>query len=190
VTRRVLAGGLLLAVAVVAAVVVNALRGPRQDGPLQLPPGTQFTVRTALPDGEVLIWGMDLPWDPSNRVPGDIRIESIETVGVRGVEVLGLVLNNAVLRPDGICLSYGVRPAATFPPPDVPIRDVKGAVLPAEDKRPCVNHPSVLVGVRRSPESALGVIEALRMLYEHQGTAYELVLPFTLEVRRPGADTN
>lgn len=184
--KSVVVTGSLLALAVAVAVTAIALRGPRSDGPLQLPPGTHVTIGYALPDDVVFIWGMDLPWDPSNGVPEGIRIDSIDPVGVRGVEVLGLVLNNAVLRADGSCLSYGARPAPTFPPNDVPTRQVRGAVLSAADESPCVDHPSVLVGVRRSPDSAVGVIEALRIRYEYQGTAYELLLPYTLEVRRPG----
>lgn len=185
--RRVRLIGLVLIVAAAAAVAANTLRGPRQDGPLQLPLGTRVTARFPLPSDEVLTWGMDLPWDPSNRLPEDIRIESIEPVGARGLEVLGLVLNNAVLRPDGTCLSYGIRTGRAFPPPEVPTRAVKGDVLAAAVDQPCVNHPSVLVGVRRPADSALGVIDALRMLYQYRGTTYELVLPFTLEVRPPDA---
>jgi hypothetical protein len=130
---------------------------------------------------------MDLPWDGDPAV-GDIRIDSIEPVGTADLQVLGLVLNNSVLQPDGVCLSYGNRLAASFPPPEVPIREVSGAVLSAAAGKTCSNHPSVLVGIRRAPSSAAGRIEALRMLYHHQDVAYELVMPYSLDICRGQAD--
>jgi hypothetical protein len=179
VTRRVLAAALLLSVALIAVVAANALRGPRQNGPLRT--NSTFNVSFPLADNEVFVWGTNLPWDGDPAV-GDIRIDSIEPVGTRGVEVLGLVLNNSVLQPDGICLSYGNRVAVSFPPPEVPTREVSGAVLSAAAGKACASQPSVLVGVRRSANSSTGRIDALRMLYHHRGTAYELVMPYGLYV--------
>ena len=128
VPRPLVAAAALLAVAVIGVVAANALRGPRQDGPLKTT--GSFNVSYSLGDDELFIWGMNLPWYGDSAVE-DIRIESIEPVGTRGLEVLGLVLNNSVLQPDGTCLSYGDRPAASFPPPEVPTREVNGAVLSA-----------------------------------------------------------
>ena len=179
--RRLLAGAALLAVAVIGVVAANALRGPRQDGPLKT--NGSFSVSYPLADDEVFIWGTDLPWYADPAV-GDIRIDSIEPVGVRGLEVLGLVLNNSVRQSDGSCLSYGNRSAATFPPPEVPTRAVNGAVLSAAGGRTCSNDPSVLVGVRRPRDSSAGRIEALRMVYRHQGVTYELVMPYSLDIYR------
>jgi len=131
---------------------------------------------------------MNLPWYGDSAV-GDIRIESVEPVGTRGLEVLGLVLNNSVLQPDGTCLSYGDRPAASFPPPEVPTREVNGAVLSAANGRTCTNDPSVLVGVRRPRDSSAGRIEALRMVYRHHGVTYELVMPYSLDICRVQTNT-
>jgi len=184
-TRRLLLGGALVAVTVIVIVAVSALRGPRQDGPLKT--NSSVTISYPLADNEVLIWGTNLPWYGDAAV-GEIRIDSIEPVGARGLEVLGLVLNNSVLQPDGSCLSYGVRPAASFPPPEVPTRAVSGAVLSAADGKRCSNDPSVLVGVRWLPNSSAGRIDALRMLYHHRGTAYELVMPYGLYICPGQAD--
>jgi hypothetical protein len=184
-TRRLLLGGALVAVTLIVIVAFNALRGPRQDGPLKT--NSIFGVSYPLADDEVFIWGTNLPWYGDAAV-GDIRIDSIEPVGTRGLEVLGLVLNNSVLQPDGSCLSYGNRPAASFPPPEVPTREVSGAVLSAADAKKCFNDPSVLVGVRWLPNSSAGRIDALRMLYHHQGIAYELVMPYSLDICRGQPD--
>jgi len=181
VTRRVLLRAVLGAIAVLVVAAVIVLRGPRHDGPLAT--NGAFNVSYALADNEVFVWGTNLPWRGDAAV-GDIRIDSIEPVGTRGLEVLGLVLNNSVVRPDGSCLSYGDRPVASFPPNDVPTREVSGAALSAADGKKCTNDPSVLVGVRWLPNSSVGRIDALRMLYHHQGIAYELIMPYSLDIRR------
>jgi hypothetical protein len=183
-TRRVLLSAVLGAIAVVVVAVI-VLRGPRQDGPLTT--NGSFEVSYPLADDEVFVWGMNLPWYGDPAV-GEIRIDSIEPVGTRGLEVLGLVLNNSVLQPDGSCFSYGVRPAASFPPPEVPTREVSGAVLSAADGKRCANDASVLVGVRWLPNSSAGRIDALRMLYHHRGVAYELVMPYSLDICRGQPD--
>jgi len=185
VTQRVLVSAVVVAAVVVGFVAANALSGPRQDGPLRT--NSTFNVSFPLAGDEVFVWGTNLPWDGDPAV-GDIRIDSIEPVGTRGVEVLGLVLNNSVLQPDGICLSYGNRVAVSFPPPEVPTREVSGAVLSAAAGKACASQPSVLVGVRQSANSSTGRIDALRMLYHHRGTAYELVMPYGLYICAGQAD--
>jgi len=110
VPRPLVAAAALLAVAVIGVVAANALRGPRQDGPLKTTGG--FNVSYSLGDDELFIWGMNLPWYGDSAV-GDIRIESIEPVGPRGLEVLGLVLNNSLsYNPTGPAFRM-----ATVPPP-------------------------------------------------------------------------
>jgi len=184
-TKRVLVSAVVVAAVVVGCVAANALSRPRQDGPLRT--NSTFNVSFPLAGDEVFVWGTNLPWDGDPAV-GDIRIDSIEPVGTRGVDVLGLVLNNSVLPPDGICLSYGNRVAVSFPPPEVPTREVSGAVLSAAAGKACASQPSVLVGVRRSANSSTGRIDALRMLYHHRGTAYELVMPYGLYICPGQAD--
>ena len=184
-SRRLLLGGAVVAGTFIVIVAVNALRGPRHDGPLTR--NSTFNVSFPLAGDEVFVWGTNLPWNGDPAV-GDIRIDSIEPVGTRGLEVLGLVLNNSVLQPDGICLSYGNRVAVRFPPPEVPTREVSGAVLSAAAGKGCASQPSVLVGVRRSVNSSTGRIDALRMLYHHRGTAYELVMPYGLYICPGQAD--
>ena len=184
--RRVLISVFALVFAATVVVAVNALRGPRQDGPLQTT-NSRFNVRAPLAPEQILVWGRDLPWDPA---VGDIRIASIEPVGTRGLEVLGLVLNNSVLQADGTCLAYaGARYAFSFPPPGIPTREVEGAVLEAAHGKTCISHTSVLVGVRRPPDSSAGRIDALRMLYVHEGSTYELVMLHSLDVCPPQPNT-
>jgi hypothetical protein len=184
--RRVLIVALVLVFTATLAVAVNALRGPRQDGPLK---GTdsRMNIKAPLAAEQILVWGKDLPWDPA---VGDIRIESIEPVGTRGLEVVGLVVNNSVLQADGTCVAYaGAVIASSFPPPEIPTRDVEGAVLVAADGSTCSNHTSVLVGVRRPTDSSAGRIDAIRVLYVHEGTRYELVMPYSLDVCPPQPTT-
>jgi len=184
--RRVVLGVLALVFAASVVVAVNALRGPRKDGPLQST-NDRMNIKAPLAAEQILVWGKDLPWDPA---VGDIRIESIEPVGTRGLEVLGLVLNNSVLQADGTCLAYaGARIVSSFPPPEIPTREVEGAVLVAADGSTCSNHPSVLVGVRRPPDSSAGRIDALRVLYVHEGSRYELVMPYSLDICPPQPKT-
>jgi hypothetical protein len=179
--RPVLTGALLLAVAITVAVAISALLAPRQGGPLQTT--SRFNIKSPLATEELFVWGSQLPWDPA---VGDIRIESIEPLGVRGLEVLGPVLSNSVLQADGTCLAYaGARLASSFPPPEIPTREVRGAVLVAASGSLCSNHSSVLVGVRRPSDSSAGTIDALRMVYTHEGTTYEIVMPYSLDICPP-----
>jgi hypothetical protein len=180
-SRRLAAAGLLVAFAVTALVATNALRGPRQDGPLQN--RSRFNASIGLVENQVLTWGIDLPGNPTDT---DIKIRSIEPVGARGIEVLGVVLDYPRLR-DGVCWSTGSHTDA-FPPVGVSTREVKDAVLPAERTRTCGNHPEVLVGIRRPPGSASGRIDALRMVYEHQGSVYQFDIAYGLDIHPPDGD--
>jgi hypothetical protein len=181
-SRRVFMGGLLILVAVTAVVAANALRGPRDDGPVRT--NSRFKVTFPLPDDQIFVWGTALPPNPSQT---DARIISIEPVGISGLETLGVVVDFPVRRPDGTCLMYGDQTAISFPPPGVPTRDVNGTWLLADNKErgTCGSHPEVLVGLRRIPNASAGRIEALRMLYVHEGTTYELVMPYSFDACRP-----
>lgn len=180
--RRILVGGLLVVLAVIVVVAANGLRGPRQDGPVRT--NSRVTVSFPLAYDHVFVWGMPLPPNPTGS---EVRIVSIEPVGITGLEILGVVVDFAVHRPDGSCLMYGVRPALSFPPPEIPTREVSGTLLLNNDRKPeaCISDAEVLVGLRRVPNSSAGRIDALRMLYVHEGTTYELVMPYSFEVCRP-----
>jgi hypothetical protein len=184
-SRRVLAGGLLVALAAIAVVGASSLRGLRQDGPVQT--NSRVNVTYPLAD-EVFVWGTALPLNPTQT---DARITSIEPVGARGLGILGVVVDFPVRRPDGTCLMYGVRPAPSFPPPGIPTQDPNGTTLPTEDSErgTCGTHPEVLVGVRRLPNASAGRIDALRMVYVHEGTTYELVMPYSFDACRPDPGT-
>jgi hypothetical protein len=151
-------GAALLAVAVIAVVATISARGPRQDGPLKT--NGSFNISYPLADDEVFVWGTNLPWN-GDAVVGDIG---------------------------SIRSSLSALAAATFPPPEVPTRGVSGAVLSASAGRTCSNDPSVLVGVRWLPNNSAGRIDALRMLYRHQGIAYELDMPYSLDICRVQPD--
>lgn len=181
-SRRVFLGVLLILLAVTAVVAANALRGPRGDGPVRT--NSRFSVTFPLAYDQIFVWGTALPPNPSQT---DVRITSIEPVGTSGLEILGVVVDFPVLRPDGICLTYGDQTAPSFPPPGVPTRDVNGTVLPTVDRErgTCGSHPEVLVGVRRLPNASAGRIDALRMLYVHEGITYELVMPYSFDACRP-----
>jgi hypothetical protein len=180
--RRVLVGGLLVLLASTAVVAANALRGPRQDGPVRT--NSRVNIKFPLAYDQIFVWGMALPGNPTQT---DALITSIEPVGTRGLEIVGVVVDFPVLRPDGICLMYGDQTAPSFPPPGVATRAVNGTVLVTDDRErgTCGSHPEVLVGVRRLPDSSAGRIDALRVVYVHEGTTYELVMPYSFDVCRP-----
>ena len=181
-SRGILVGLLLILLAASAVVAANALRGPRGDGPVRTNSRVKLTF--PLPDDQIFVWGMPLPPNPSQT---DARIISIEPVGISGLEILGVVVDFPVRRPDGICLMYGDQTALSFPPPGVPTRDVNGTWLLTDEKErgTCGSHPEVLVGVRRIPNASAARIEALRVLYVHDGTTYELVMPYSFDACRP-----
>jgi hypothetical protein len=181
VNRRFLIAGLVLAFAATGVVAANALRGPRDNGPIES--RSRVNTSLALADDELLTWGMDLPLNPTQT---DIKIRSLEPVGAIGVDVVGIAVDYPVLR-DGVCWSTGVQ-RGSYPPPGIQTMEAKGAVLPAASTRTCGTHPEMLVGVRRSRDSGAGRIEAMRMVYDLGGNAYELVIPYSLDVRRPGPD--
>ena len=175
---------MVLAVAVAVAAIV--LRGPRQDGPLQVPAGSHYGVRFPLADDRMSTWEAFVPFNPTVT---DIRVESVELVGTKGIDVLGVVLGYPVSQADGVCLSTGTLEIERFPPSErITTSQVRGAVLPAADRRTCVNNPTIVVGVQRQADSSVGVIAAVRVMYEYQGAMFELVLPQSLEVYRPDSD--
>lgn len=181
-SRRVFVGALLIVVAVTGVVAANVVRGPRGDGPLRT--SGRFSITVPLAYDQVFVWGTALP---PNSSQADVRITSIDPVGTSGLEILGVLVDFPVRQADGTCLVYGVQSAPSFPPPGLPTRDVNGTVLPTVDgeRGTCGSHPEVLVGVRRLPNAPAGRIDALRMLYVHEGITYELVMPYSFDACRP-----
>jgi len=155
-------GLVLLLGAVVAASVAS--RGP---GPLDAP--SEVSVELPLRSGQIATWGSVLP---GNSTVSDITIDSVELVNVEGVEVLGVVLSD----PD---VDGGIGTAEGFPPQGANLRQANGAALKPAGGSP--SHLQVLVGVRLSG-AAEGSIEAIRVRYRHEGSEYELVLPYRLRV--------
>lgn len=121
--------------------------------------------------GEAFTWAMPLPDNPTTN---EIVIESVTPDGVEGLEVLGVMASE-----DGCVISTI---SVGFPPADVSVRDVRGATLRGPSE-PCALQS--LVGVQRIA-SPLGFINGLRIRYRHAGSAYEVVLPWSLEVKDPG----
>jgi hypothetical protein len=179
--RRLVAGALLIALAVIAVIAAYPL-GPWRDGPVKN--ASHITITFPLPGDQIFVWGMALPPNPTQS---EIRVTSIEPVGVAGLEVLGAVIDYPVRQPDGICLMYGDQTAPSFPPSGITTRPVKGTVLARAEPTggTCGIQPEVLVGIRRPPDSAAGRIDALRMVYEHDGRTYELLVTYSLDICRP-----
>jgi hypothetical protein len=169
------------------AVAANTFRGPQQDGPLQVPAGSHYAVTFPLADDRMASWEAFVPFNPTHR---DIRIQSVELVGTKGIDVVGVVLGYPVLQTDGRCLSTGTLEIDRFPPAGrITTNDVRGTVLPAAERRTCENNPTIVVGIRRASDSSVGLIASVRVLYEYQDTVFELMLPQSLEVHRPGSET-
>lgn len=182
VDRRLILGVILIALAATFVVAASARWGRHQGGPLEA--RSHVTLRFPLPDGEALTWGMDLPRNPTST---EVTLEAIEPVGARGVEVIGTAASYPVLRADGMCVSIGL--VRGFPPAGVQTLEVRGAPVPAAGPpgppRCGDQPPAVLIGVRRAPAAPTGTIDALRLLYVADGTHYEVLLPYSLELTRP-----
>jgi hypothetical protein len=166
----------LVAVGVPALVVTLGVGGvlvtaPRTDGPLVAP--SAVTVEFELAIGRAGTWGIILPTNPTMS---DITIESIEAVDARGLQIVGMLINDP--ERDG-----GIGSLDVYPPLGVLARAVEGAVLPAVGTDP--PHRQLLIGVRRTGTDA-GSIEALRVRYRHAGESYEVILPYSLRIRPAG----
>jgi hypothetical protein len=164
--------------AIAAAVAAGAIRGPDADGPLRAYGPFRVTIPAA--DDEVFHWETHIPWNPTST---DIRLRSVELVGVRSVEVAGTVMSYPTLQANGICLSVGQAPG--FPPPGPTTDEINGVRLPAAQSRTCTNYPTFVVGVRRPAGIPVGTVEGVRVRYEHEGRDFEVLLPSSVELRRP-----
>jgi hypothetical protein len=173
-SRRSLAVGLpLLALAGIVAGALTAAGARRSDGPLRS--SSTNSVEFAVADDTVVSWGMVLPRNPTM---GDIRIDSIEPATIDGLEVLGIRVNQVGPNGEG-----SVTNALGFPPFQVGTRPPDGSILRAAGEPPDLQ---VLLGVRRPRASSVGWIGGLRIRYEAGGAGYEVVLPWSLRILRPG----
>jgi len=161
----------LLGVAVLATAMATG-QAYRTEGPLV----RQSVIHIDFPlrDGEVGTWGVSLPANPTLS---EIVIESVEPVGVKALDVIGV----AVITPGprgGIGTAYG------FPPEDFVPRPPEGAVLPAA----AGGYLDAIIGVARADPSADGTIDALRVRYRHDGARYKLMIHESLRVFEPSSD--
>lgn len=180
--HRVILGIILIALAATVMVAMSGRWDRHQTGPLDaaIQHTSHVTLRFPLADGEALTWGMDLPRNPTST---EVTLEAIEPVGARGVEVIGTAASYPVLRPNGMCVSIGL--VTGFPPAGVQTLEVRGAPWPAVASPRCGDQPIVVIGVRRAADSPTGTIDALCLRYTADGTQYEILLPFSLELTRP-----
>jgi hypothetical protein len=175
-SRRAIVLG-VLATAATLVVAAVALNRPAVDGPLR---GAEpFRVSIPAADGELVRWDTALPWNPTNV---DIQLDSVELVGARGLELVGVVLSYPTLQPNGTCLSAGNGPG--FPPAGR-TEPVQGVVLPAATRRACTNYPTIVAGLRRPMGVPNGTVDAIRVVYEYEGKLYQLLMPTSFELRRP-----
>lgn len=166
----------LIAVAVVlaaaAAVAIFVATSARSGGPLT----RTEVLHVAYPaePGQSMTWGTVLP---SNDTLVPIVIESIEPVDIDGLDVLGIGVSDPVAET-GIGFAYG------FPPDGVTLTDPRGVeIRGVGGDAPVVQ---VLFGLRLADGSSTGSIAGIRVRYEHDGTRYEDVLPYSFEVSGPG----
>jgi hypothetical protein len=169
---------LLLAFAATVLVAANALGAPRADGPLRSVSSVRVTAPVA--DGDVVRWDTALPWNPTET---EIHLKSVDLVGIRDVEVVGIVASYPTLQPGGVCLSAGN--LIGFPPPGRNTEQIDGVALPAAARRTCTNYPTIVVGLRRQSGVPRGGVDAIRVRYEYQGTTYELLLQSSFEAHTP-----
>jgi hypothetical protein len=166
----------LIAVGAPALVVTLGVGGvlvtaPRTDGPLIA--SSAISVEFALARSRTGTWGVVLPTNPTSSV---ITIEGIEALDARGIEIVGMLINDPAR--DG-----GIGTLDAFPPPGMPFREVAGTdVPPMTSAGP---HRQLLVGVRLTGADP-GSIGALRLRYRHAGATYEVTLPYALRIRPAG----
>jgi hypothetical protein len=178
VPRMLIAIALVALAATAAAVAAGTIGGPHLDGPLQA--YAPFHITYPAPDDEVFHWETHIPWNPTST---DMRLRSVELVGVLNVEVVGAVLSYPTLQANGICLSVGQAPG--FPPPGPTTSEINGVRLASAQSRTCTNYPTFVVGVRRPAGIPVGTVEGVRVRYEHEGRDFEVLLPSSVELRRP-----
>ena len=121
-------------------------------------------------------------YPPSNTTGSDITILSVELIGARNIEIVGLLATYAIPQPDGVCLSSGNGNA--FPPPGYRTAALDGAVIPRGSARTCSNVPLITIGARR-PSSVPAVIDDVRVRYRFQRWEYLVMLGQSYEIRPP-----
>jgi hypothetical protein len=168
---RALAGGLVLLATVALAAGVVLTRGMRHDGPLQNgPSSTRVSISAA--EGEVVRFETTIPWNPTAT---DIHLRKVELLGLRNLDLVGVVLSYPMQRDDGTCLSAGYD--RSFPPPGwITTTVLDGAVLPRADARTCTNYPTIVAGLRRTSGLSPGTLDAVGVVYEYRGEIFEVVL--------------
>jgi hypothetical protein len=167
----------LIAVGAPALVVTLGVGGvlvtaPRSDGPLIA--SSAISVEFALARSRTGTWGVVLPTNPTSSV---ITLVGIEALGVRGIEVVGMLINDPTR-------AGGIGALDVFPPPAMAFREVAGTDLPPMTRAD--PHRQLLVGVRLTGTDA-GSIGALRLRYRHAGATYEVTLPYVLRIRSASA---
>jgi hypothetical protein len=113
---------------------------------------------------------------PFNETAADIRIGSVEPLAPSGLDILGILASHPGPM-DGITSARG------FPPPGAPTEPIAGAALHVRGSPDEALY--ILIGVRRQPNAAAGVIEVLRVRYEAGGRLFEVVFPWSLRVVPP-----
>lgn len=166
--RAVLIAMSVVVLAIVVTLIVARPWSPPGSGPLGDVGTSAMHVEYPLAAGQTATWGNVLPANPTSE---DIAIEHIELVGVSGLTVLGMSVNDPASA--GIGFTFG------YPPSGVPAKVIEGSILPrAGAPSP---HLQLLVGVKE-PEAGGGEIEAIRVRYRYDGNSYEVTLPFSLRI--------
>ena len=167
----------LLASAAILGLVVLVFVGPRlivhDDGPVPTtdPAGLEYEYA----GGEATTWGITLP--PSGA-QGPARLESVETQGVTGLDILGI----------GVCdntqPNCAVANAVGWPPSGPSLLSPRGLQLePASPGSPVYQ---LLIGVRRPSSEPVGVIESIKLVYSVGDTRYQVIEPWSLRIYAPG----
>jgi hypothetical protein len=167
--RRVLEVGLpAVVLVVILATVAGTVQNARTDGPLRA--SSPVSVEFPLRPGQPATWGMTLPTNPTIA---DIRVESVEPVGVDGLKVLGVLVSHPAR--DGSLVN-----ALGFPPHGIVTSPVENSLLPALGSP--MPELQALVGVALEPGHDSGAIDAIRVRYVAVGERYEAVFPWSLRI--------
>lgn len=157
---------ILIGVIVTLPGILGTIPTQSTNGPLRSV--NTISVHSPLAADQTATWGEILPQNPTDT---PIKIEAIDPINPRGLDVVGIRTNN----PD---VEGGMGFTRTFPPPGMTLGPVAGAILSPSTSASL--NLQILIGVRLSTSSTDGTIDGRRVRYELGGRTYELVVPGSL----------
>jgi hypothetical protein len=166
--------GLLVPAVVIIVVVLLGLRSRvEQNGPV--PTTEAVTVEYEFAAGGATTWGMTIP-PPSDGAA--VTLTKVELEGVSGLDVLG------IRACDVSITGCSVVNAAGWPLAGVETVPVEGLQLAPSGGGAVYG---LLIGIQRQAQATAGSITAIKLDYTINGTAYEVIEPWSVRILAPGS---